>query len=271
MHGERSGFYRRALERLLGDGVLRRDMSILVTCGGRLDRDVLAGLGFGAVTITNLDERIGVDEYAPYPWRREDAEALSGADGSVDWGVVAAGLHHCRSPHRALLELYRVARFGVLGIESRDSLAMRAAVRAGLVDEYEVGAVAAHGLEAGGVANTSVPNYVYRWTEREVEKTVASHAPHARHRFVYLRELELPPSVLASTRGARATALRALAPMARGVARVLPGQANLFAFAILKPEGPGGLQPWLREGADGPVPDEGWVRERYRVGPPSER
>jgi SAM-dependent methyltransferase len=259
------------VQQLLDEGVLERDMSVLVTCGGRLDRDVLHDLGFGDVTVTNLDERIGPDEYAPYTWRHEDAEVLSFADGSFDWGLVAAGLHHCRSPHRALLELYRVARVGVLGIESRDSLAMRAAVRAGLVDEYEVGAVAAHGFEAGGVANSSVPNYVYRWTEREVEKTIASFAPHARHRFLYLRELELPPSVLGSTRGARASALRVLAPVAKGVARVLPGQANLFAFAIVKPPGAEGLQPWLRAGEEGPEPDEAWVRERYAVGPPSER
>lgn len=268
MDGERSGFYRRAVQRLLDEGLLAREASVVVSCGGRLDRDVLHGLGFADVTVTNLDERIGSAEYAPYPWRREDAESLSFADGSFDWGIVAAGLHHCRSPHRALLELYRVARVGVLGIESRDSLAMRAAVRAGLVDEYEVGAVAAHGLQAGGVANTPVPNYVYRWTEREVEKTVASFAPHARHRFLYLRELELPPSVLGSTRGPRAAALRALGPLAQGVARVLPGQANLFAFAVVKEAL---LQPWLREGAAGPEPDEAWVRQRYAVGPPSER
>lgn len=268
MDSERTGFYRHAVQRLRDDGLLDRSMSVLVTCGGRLDRDVLHGLGFANVTISNLDERIGSDEYTPYPWRHEDAEELTSADGSFDWGVVAAGLHHCRSPHRALLELYRVSRVGVLGIESRDSFAMRAAVRAGLVDDYEVGAVAAHGLEAGGVANTSVPNYVYRWTEREVEKTVASYAPHARHRFIYLRELELPEAVLESTRGSRAAVLRLLAPVAKGVARVLPGQANLFAFAVVKE---GGLQPWLRDGAEGPEPNEAWVRERYAVGPPSER
>lgn len=268
MDGDRTGFYRRSVQRLLDEGVLARSMSVLVSCGGRLDRDVLQELGFADVTISNLDERIGPAEYAPYPWRREDAEALSLADGSVDWGIVAAGLHHCRSPHRALLELYRVARVGVLAIESRDSLAMRAAVRAGLVDDYEVGAVAAHGLAAGGVANTPVPNYVYRWTEREVEKTIASFAPHARHRFLYVRELEVPEAVLDSTRGLRGRMLRRLAPLARGVARVLPGQANLFAFAVVKQ---GGLQPWLRPGAAGPEPDETWVRERYVVGAPSER
>ena len=72
---------------------------------------------------------------------------------------------------------------------------MRVAVKLGAVDEYELAAVAAHGLRSGGVANTSTPNYVYRWSEREVEKTVASFAPHARHRIRFFREFELPETL----------------------------------------------------------------------------
>jgi hypothetical protein len=138
-------------------------------------------------------------------------------------------------------------------------------VRLGLVDEYEVTAVAAHGLAAGGVANTAVPNYVYRWTEREFEKTIASYAPHARHRFVYLRELEIPWSVVDASGGLRGNVVRALAPIARVVARAAPSQANLFAFGVVKPESPEGLQPWLRAGELGPVPNEAWIRARYDV------
>ena len=73
---------------------------------------------------------------------------------------------------------------------------MRVAQRLGVVDEYELTAVADNGFAAGGVRNSAVPNYVYRWTEREVEKTIASAAPQRRHRFVWFRELELPVSVL---------------------------------------------------------------------------
>ena len=265
MDAERGSFYRRAVERLLDDGCLTREMSVLVTCGGDLDRDVLRSLGFEDVTITNLDERLGEDAFAPYAWSYADAEALPFADASFDWAVVSAGLHHCRSPHRAVLELYRVARRGVLGLESRDSASMRIAVRLGLVDEYEVTAVAAHGLAAGGVANTAVPNYVYRWTEREFEKTIASYAPHARHRFLYLRELEIPWSVVDAGGGLRGRVLRSLAPVARATARVAPSQANLFAFAAVKPRGPEGLQPWLRQGPSGPEPDGDWIRSRYGV------
>jgi SAM-dependent methyltransferase len=262
---ERGSFYRRALERLLADGALTREMSVLVTCGGDLDRDVFRSLGFAQVTITNLDERLGEDAFAPYTWSHADAEALPFPDGSFDWTVVSAGLHHCRSPHRAVLELYRVARKGILGLESRDSASMRLAATLRLVDDYEVTAVAAHDFLAGGVANTAVPNYVYRWTERELEKTIASFAPHAQHRFLYLRELEIPWSVVEAGGGKRTRALRVLLPLVRLLVRFVPSQANLFAFAVLKPEASDCLQPWLRRGPAGPEPDVDWIRSHYAM------
>lgn len=263
MQVERRGFYRRSVEQLLADGALTREMSVLVSCGGELDRDVFRSFGFGDVTITNLDERLGGDAFAPFRGQHADAEALPFEDGSYDWSVVSAGLHHCRSPHRAVLELYRVARRGLVGIESRDSGAMRLASRLGLVDDYETTAVAAHDLRAGGVANTAVPNYVYRWTEREVEKTIAAYAPHVRHRFLYLRELEIPWSVVDARAGPRQAALRAAAPVAGIVTRFVPSQANLFSFAVIKPELPAGLQPWLRLDGETAVPDPEWFRARY--------
>ena len=167
---ERERFYRRVVGELLERGVLTRDLALVVVGGGELDRAVLASHGFENVTLTNLD---------PAQGEVEDAEALSYADGSFDFGIVSAALHHCRSPHRALLELYRVSRIGVLALEARDSTLMRLANRLGVAEEYELTVVAAEGFRTGGVANSAVPNYVYRWTEREVEKTIRSAAPSA--------------------------------------------------------------------------------------------
>jgi len=258
----RGGFYRRVLGSLLDDGLLRRDMSVLVVAGGSADRDVLRSLGFEHVTISNLDEREQAAGLEPFAWRHEDAESLSLEAASVDVALVSAGLHHCRSPHRALLELYRVARVAAVALESRDSALMRLGVRLGAVDEYELGAVAAHGLLAGGVANTATPNYVYRWTEREVEKTVASFAPHARHRIRFFREFELPDVLVTSARGPRGAVLRLARPPVRAVTRVLPSQANLFAFAIEKPDSVRDLQPWM---ATVDEPDARAIGRRYTI------
>jgi len=260
---ERSSFYRRVLERLLEQGVLRRDMSVLVVAGGSADRDAFRAAGFERVLISNVDESVAAEQLEPYEWSYQDAENLGFEDESFDVAVVSAGLHHCRSPHRALLELYRVARVAAIALESRDSALMRLAVRLGAVDEYELAAVAAHHLESGGVANTSTPNYVYRWSEREVEKTVASFAPHVRHRIHFFREFELPEALVESDRGTRAGVLRAATPFVSAITRVLPSQANLFAFAIEKPRVPDDLQPWMRFDDGELRPDPEVVERRY--------
>ena len=143
---------------------------------------------------------------------------------------------------------------------------MRVAVRLGAVDEYELAAVAAHDFRSGGVANTSTPNYVYRWSEREIEKTVASFAPHARHRIRFFREFELPEALVEIDRGNRAGVLRLARPVVTGITRVLPRQANLFAFAIEKPRLPADLQPWMRADGDELLPDPEVVGRRYGDG-----
>lgn len=244
MEPERAGFYGRTLRRLLDEGIADTGMSVLVVAGGDLDRDVLRAAGFDDVTVTNISDGV-------------DAEDLPFGDDSFDLAVVSAGLHHCRSPHSALLELYRVARRAAVALEARDSLLLRLATRIGALEEYELTAVAAHELRAGGVQDTPVPNYVYRWTEREVEKTIASYAPHARHRILFFHELEIPFSVVELSGGpARRAAARFALPALRMLTRVAPGQANLFAFAVVKPELPRDLQRWLRLGDEGPEPDE---------------
>ena len=199
---------------------------------------------------------------APYAWERQDAEALGYEDGSFDWGVVSAGLHHCRSPHAALLELYRVARRGLLALEARDSRAdaggdparRRRRVRADGGRRQRASARAAFATRPCRTTSTA-------GRSARCEKTIRSAAPYARDEFVWFHELELPLSVLEVGGGRRglAKALRALQPAARAVAKVAPGQANLFAFAVLKSDE---LQPWLRPGDDGPVPDEAEIRRR---------
>jgi hypothetical protein len=70
-------FYLDTLTRFIGEGVIAPADRFLVSCGGQVDHDTLLAAGFTDVVITNLDERMDVyNEYAPYEWRHEDAEAL---------------------------------------------------------------------------------------------------------------------------------------------------------------------------------------------------
>jgi SAM-dependent methyltransferase len=231
-----TGFYVDVLNRLLTAGTLVTSDSVLVVCGGPLDEKALKIAGFSNVMITNLDDAASNV--------REDAESLSYDDGSFDIVVVHAGLHHCYSPHRALLEMYRVARKCVVAFESRDSLIMRLAVRLGLTLDYEVDSVADG---KGGVAETGVPNYVYRWTEREVIKTVASFDPTRPPSAKFYYDLRLPIQRLSrSGKTWLRTAAVFLEPFSRVFARIAPKQCNEFAFAITKS---GELHPWVKEPA----------------------
>jgi SAM-dependent methyltransferase len=258
----RLAFYKATVSRLIPD----RGSSILVVAGGPPDKAVFEELGFRRVVISNLDTRTPPDAFAPFAWRHEDAEALSYADGAFDYVVVHAALHHCQSPHRALLEMYRVARIAAVAFEARDSLLMRAFERLGLAQVYEHSAVYYNDGRHGGVRNTEVPNYVYRWTEREVEKTIKTYAPHAPHRFEYFYGHDTPATV----RLERGTSLRqhlitAMVPAYGLFSALFPKQQNLFAFVVHKPRLPEQLHAWLQWEGGQPRFNLGWAERRYRA------
>ena len=116
---KRHDFYRSILQEGLSQGWLNQNMSILVVCGGRFDRDFLLKFGFKNVTISNLDVRMTGNEFAPYSWSFQNAENLGYQDESFDVVIVHEGLHHCSSPHKALLEMYRVSKKGILVVSKR--------------------------------------------------------------------------------------------------------------------------------------------------------
>ena len=179
MSDSRVEFYRRTIAAWIADP----EATVLIVAAGSTDYQVFSSLGFTRVTISNMDTRMTGSEFGPFSWSFQNAEQLEFADGSFDYVIVHAGLHHLSSPHRGLTEMYRVARLGAGLFEARDSSTMRWMLRMKLTHEYEHAAVFHNGGRYGGVNNTGVPNYVFRWTEREIEKTIASYAPALRHRF----------------------------------------------------------------------------------------
>src|SRR5262249_38325060 len=163
-------------------------MRILVACGGATDQDVFIKSGFANVVISNLDTRMNGDEFSPFTWSFQDVERLSFEDNSFDFAVVHSGLHHCYSPHRCFLELYRVARKGVLLFEPYDTLFSRIGARLNFGQTYELAAVFSNNFQFGGVNNTAIPNYIYRMSESEIEKVVTCFAPYGKHRFQFIRK-----------------------------------------------------------------------------------
>jgi len=261
-------FYPRTVADLLERGVLARNMRVLVACGGILDKEVLSTNGFTDVTISNLDRRMDADQFLPYAWSHQDVEQLTFDDNAFDFAVVHNGLHHCYSPHKALLELYRVARKGVLVFEPCDTALVRLGMRLSFGQQYEVASVSHNGLRAGGVGNSQVPNFIYRWTEWEVEKTILSYAPYGQHRFWFMYAMRVPWNrLLALKNPVFLLAVIAGMPMLNLVFRVFPKQANGLAFAIEKPAIPGDLHPWLKWDAEASrvVVRNEWMQHRYLV------
>lgn len=113
---------------------------------------------------------------------RMDARDIKFKDKYFDYSFANAVLHHIDLPHLAFCELYRISKKGVLVIEGNDSLIMRISSRFGFSEEYEKSATV---NENGGVLDTSTPNYVYRWKEREVRKLFNSYDPKMIHKIYF--------------------------------------------------------------------------------------
>lgn len=239
---KRASFYSETIKRR----ILDTDAKILVVGGCKFDRDIFYASGFKNVTITGLDLDAKAEVISPYAWQREDATALSFADRSFDYVVAHACIHHASRPHQMLLEMYRVSTKGILAFESRDSLLIRMLARLNLTQTYEHAAVHFNDSKCGGVDNTDIPNYVYRWTEREVEKTIQSFSPLYLHDYIYSYGSSAPCTPDLEFRANHKMLLIAiLKPAYRIFAIFFKKQQNLFAFFIGKPNNYDAIFPWL--------------------------
>jgi ubiquinone/menaquinone biosynthesis C-methylase UbiE len=260
MSDNRSTFYKNTVDKWIAD----KNASILVIGGGETDQDVLHSLDFTNVIISNLDSRLKGDEFAPYQWSLQKAEELSYEKATFDFVLVHAALHHCESPHRALLEMYRVAKIGLIAFESRDSLLMKFLAKVDLTPDYEHVAVYYNDGKFGGVNNTEIPNYIYRWTEREIEKTISTYAPFAKHQFKYQYGNDTPSSVSLEKKSLKQIIVSVAKPFYQMFTVLFPKQQNLFAFYVGKPDIPADLYEWLKIKDDQIQFDYDWAKKKYK-------
>jgi SAM-dependent methyltransferase len=231
---------------------------VLILGATDFDSAVLRAVGFNNVTLSYFATRSSSALSI-------DAEDIALPDGSFDMVFAHEVLHHVRSPHKALCEMLRVARKHVIFMEPNDSFTMRMLVATGFSFPFEVLSVQAHGFQSGGVRNTNVPNYIYRWTRREVEKTVSSYLAETGglvHASGYwdlnLDELDL--SLRATTTRLRLVSSlvgeKCFFGLLRSLQRILnvvPGirrQGNKF-FCLIEKES--ALRPWLAPSGEGVV------------------
>ena len=237
------------------------DDSILVVGGGTNDRNALFALKFKNVIISNVSHHAGVKEYHPYEWIKADINNLHFNNNQFDWVFVSAALHHLYSPHRGLCEMLRVAKNGVFVIESRDNLLSRIGRKLNLIPEYEIDAILRDGK--GGVEDSHIPNFIYRWTRAEIIKTTNSFLPHTKNKFFFFNNYQIP---LERLKRSKKTLIKLLFPFIKVSVTLIrlffPKQANEFGFIIVKGKK---LHPWLKGKLDSPDLNLNYIRERFKT------
>lgn len=171
----RENFYKKQIVK----NIKNKNSKILVLGAGKLDQKVFFELNYDNVTFTNIEN--SKEKNLNYFKNIHDIKLN---DNSYDYCVAHACIHHSSKPHLAVLELYRVCSEGALIIEANDSLLSRLACKLRFSEEYELSAIQKN-IISGGVDNTNVPNYVYRWTEREIIKLMKSFRPDLKHNIIF--------------------------------------------------------------------------------------
>ena len=247
----RIDFVKRTFRYLFDHEVVAPSDRLLVIGGTDLDAETLFDIGFKNITILNINKDALPRFGQKVKFIQGDVTNMSLQTDSVDVAFTSDCLHHCSSPHGAVIAMYRAARKAVVVIESRDNLLMKLGIRLGFTSNYELMSKNMDGH--GGVDYSAVPNFVYRWTEKEFEKTIQSADPTIKHKFFYRYDLTLPERRFSASRSTiQRWALSGVAPLARAISTAFPRQGNTFAMAVLKDPETCELRPWL-ERVDGEV------------------
>ncbi|PYQ65142.1 MAG: hypothetical protein DMF54_11925 [Acidobacteria bacterium] len=147
-HGE-SRFYRYLMDfkfnRVVGLLGRRLEAStvLVICCGSGMDAEYLIRRGARVVA---MDISIGCLQRArvrgaryglEFTLVRGDADDLPFSDASFDYTFVHDGLHHLTEPERAIREMARVSRLGILISEPADASLTRLLTRAHIMKPYE--------------------------------------------------------------------------------------------------------------------------------------
>lgn len=172
------------------------DKKILVIGANHKDVIIFSALGYKNVLFSNLfvsdftkdmlENREYMKLFESINTKEINMTSIPFEDNSFDFCTTSASLHHCSKPHLALLEMYRISKKGVIFVEGRDSLLSKFLTKVGILEEYEYSSIDENqDQNKGGMDGTTIPNYVYKWTEREVEKLIKSYKPTVKHVYNY--------------------------------------------------------------------------------------
>tara|TARA_B110000027_G_scaffold132407_1_gene158510 strand:+ start:1595 stop:2314 length:720 start_codon:yes stop_codon:yes gene_type:complete len=223
---------------------LNKESKILVVGSGLNDYQIFQEAGFSNVVFSNFNGT----KINNINFKQIDINNIDEKDHSYDYVVAHACIHHCSKPHSGILEMYRVSKNGVLVIESRDSWLMRVMIKFKLAEEYELSAINNEDEfgDHGGVDNTNIPNYVYRWTEIEVKKLINSYNPKYKHtiKFDYKYDYENILNKIKNKNVHRKISFLLLS-LTKVLDIFLRKQGNLFSFFIDRKESEKSKHSWI--------------------------
>jgi len=165
---------------------LNKDKSILVLGASSDEAGLFHKLQFKRVILSNIDlaQLKGAEKYKFKKIKIDFRNLFKIKNNSYDYVVVHASIHHTSRPHNILLEMYRIAKHGILIVESNDSFVMRLSVKLNFSEDFEKSALNEN-TYVGGVDGSNIPNYVYRWTEREIKKLFYSYQPDKKINIIF--------------------------------------------------------------------------------------
>ena len=228
---DRSEFYKYLIAKYL-----KKNSSILILGGTMNEYNIFKDLGFKNITLSNIAD-IKKTLSSNVKFRIEDMTNLSLNQNTFDYAVTFASIHHTDKPHNSILEMLRISNKGILALESNDSLIMRIATKFNYTEEFELSSVGGrqHSNDGfyGGMNDTGIPNYIYRWNEREIYKLINSYSPSINHKIYFEYNYCFDNNSLSIKRKLIKKLIYNLCKLILLIFfKIFPKQQNLFGFFI---------------------------------------
>ena len=165
---------------------IKENKKILILGASSKEADLFYKLKYKKVTLSNINlQQLNNLNKNKFLIKKIDFNNLYKIkSNSYDYVIVHASIHHTNKPHSVIIEMYRIARNGILIIEANDSWIMRTSVKLGFSEEFEKSALNEKDF-VGGVNATDTPNYIFRWTEREIYKLFSSFEPQKELKIIF--------------------------------------------------------------------------------------
>ena len=115
-------------------------------------------------------------------------------------------------------------------------------------------------MKYGGLNNSEIPNFVYRWTENEIEKVINTYAPYSKHKVTYFYGISIPKLK------EKFLVKKIFIFILQIFLKLIPNnQGNLFGFFIEKPDSKSKLFPWIMKENETLKLNKVWLKKNWML------